>query len=102
MRRDPRNGDFHLMEMGMAYYKLGRSAEAIPVLKRFIDSYPIFVQARYILAAAYAQSGLMEQAHAEAAEVMKLSPQFSLEAGFFKGLDPQDRLISDLRKAGLK
>jgi tetratricopeptide (TPR) repeat protein len=101
IRRDPRNGDFHLMEMGMAYYKLGRSAEAIPVLKRFIDSYPFFVQARYILAAAYAESGLMEQARVEAAEVMKLSPQFSLEAGFFKGMDPQDRLISDLRKAGL-
>ena len=86
----------------MAYYRLGRSAEAIPVLKRFIVAYPIFVQARYILAASYADSGLMEQARTQSAEVMKLSPRFSLEAGFFQGLDPQDRLISDLRKAGLK
>ena len=45
---------------------------------------------------------MMEQARAEAAKVMKSSPGFSLEAGLFKGLEPQDRLISDLRKAGLK
>jgi adenylate cyclase len=51
IRRDPINRDFHLAEAGLAYYKLGRSAEAIPVLKRFIDSYPPFIQARCILAA---------------------------------------------------
>jgi hypothetical protein len=44
----------------------------------------------------------MKEARAEAAEIMSFSLQFSLEAGLFKGLDPQDRLISDLRKAGLK
>jgi adenylate cyclase len=27
--RDPKNGDFHLMEMGVAYYELGRPAEAV-------------------------------------------------------------------------
>jgi predicted Zn-dependent protease len=101
-RRDPRNRDFHLMEMGIAYYRLGRPAEALPILRRFDDSYPDFVDAQLFLTASYAQSGMMEEAHAEAAKLMKSSPGFSLEEGLFKGLDPQDRLISDLRKAGLK
>jgi adenylate cyclase len=102
IRRDPQNGDFHLAEIGLAYYKLGRPAEAIPVLKRYIESYPGFMTARYILAASYANLGMMDQAHAEAAHIMKHSPHFSLEAGVFKGVGPHDRLISDLRKAGLK
>ena len=90
------------MEMGMAYYELERPAEAVPILNRFIDSYPFFIQARYVLAAAYVDLGLMEQARAEAGEVMKINPKFSLETGIFTGVDPQDRLLSDLRKAGLK
>ncbi len=100
-RRDPGNRDFHLMEMGMACYNLGRPAEAIPVLKRFDDAYSGFVDAQLFLTASYAASGMMQPARAEAAKVMKSSPGFSLKAGLFKGIDPQDRLISDLRKAGL-
>jgi adenylate cyclase len=101
-RRDPRNRDFHLMEIGIAYYNLGRSHEAIPVLERFINSYPGFIDSRYVLAAAYVESGMMQQAHAETAEIKRVSPEFSLEAGLFKGAKQSDRLISDLRKAGLK
>jgi hypothetical protein len=44
----------------------------------------------------------MKEARAEAVEIMKLNPQFSLEAGLFKAVNPQDGLLSDLRKAGLK
>lgn len=101
MRRDPRNGDFHLLEIGLAYYNLGRSPEAVPVMKRFINSYPGFPEARYILAAAYVESGMMQQAHAEAAKIMRANPEFSLEAGLFKNIGPSGHLISDLRKAGL-
>jgi len=102
MRSDPRNRDLHLMEIGLAYYNLGRSLEAVPVLKRFVKSYPGFVQARYILAAAYVESGMMQQAHAEAAKIMRANPEFSLEAGLFKNVALSGHLISDLRKAGLK
>jgi adenylate cyclase len=102
IRQDPERSDFHLHAIGVAYYKLGRPAEAIEPLKRFIEAYPVFPEARYILTASYVELGMMEQARAESARVLKSSPGFSLEAGIFKGLEPQDRLISDLRKAGLK
>jgi len=101
-RRDPRNRDFHLMEIGVAYYNLGRPREAVPVLKQFIDSYPGLMGARHFLAAAYVESGMMQQAHAQAAEIMSFSPDFSLESGHFKNLKQSDRFIADLRKAGLK
>lgn len=102
MRRDPTNGDFHLMAIGMAYYQIGRSAEAIAPLKRFTAGYFVFEEARLFLAASYAATGMIKEARAEAVELMKISPGFSLKAGSVKNKDPQDRLISDLRKAGLK
>jgi adenylate cyclase len=102
MRRDPRNSDFHLNQIGFAYYIMGRPAEAVPLLKRFIDSYPGFVGARWLLTASYVELGMMKEARGEAANLMRFSPHFSLEAGLFKGPHPPEHLISDLRKAGLK
>ena len=56
-----------------------------------------------LLAETYVECNLMDQAHAEAAEVMRLSPHYSLEAGMFKrGQPPSNHFISNLRKAGLK
>ena len=52
-------------------------------------------------------SGMMQQAHAQAAHIMNFNPDFSLEAGMFRTVKPSDnlvseRLVADLRKAGLK
>jgi TolB-like protein/class 3 adenylate cyclase len=102
MRRDPRNSDFHLLPIGVAYYILGRPAEAVPLLRRFIDSYPGFVGARVILTASDVELGRTQEAHLEATNLMRMSPDFSLEGGLFKGANQPVRLISDLRKAGLK
>jgi adenylate cyclase len=101
MRIDPVNRDLYLLEVGMAYLGMGRPKEAVPVLKRLLVSYPDHVGGRVVLAAAYAECGMMEQAHAEAAQVLRLSPQYSLEAGAFRGQPPSNHFISDLRKAGL-
>jgi hypothetical protein len=50
---------------------------------------------------------MMQQAHAQAAQIISFSPDFSLEAGVFKTVKHSDNLfsehfIADLRKAGLK
>ena len=58
-----------------------------------------------MLAAAYAQSGQLEEAKAEAAEVLRINPGFTIES--WKRLavykDPKDaeHLLDGLRKAGL-
>jgi adenylate cyclase len=95
------------MEIGVAYYNLGRPREAVAVLEQFVHSYPGFMWARYFLAGAYVESGMMQQAHAQAAQIMSFSPDFSLEAGPFTTVSHSDNLISehfiaDLRSAGLK
>jgi adenylate cyclase len=100
MRLDPKNSDWYLMQVGLAYLCMGRSQDAVLVLKKFLVSYPNHVGGSTMLIAAYVESGMTEQAHAEAAEVKRLNPQFSLEVGDFKGRS--NRFIYDLRKAGLK
>jgi adenylate cyclase len=102
MSRDPSRRDFHLMEIGVAYFNLGRAREAVPVLKKFVDSFPGLLWARYYLAAAYVESGMKQQAHAQAAAIGSFDPDFSLAAGRFKNMKQSDRFIYDLRQAGLK
>jgi adenylate cyclase len=100
MRIDPRNADNYLMQVGNAYVGLHRCKEAVAALERFLVSQPRNVGGHFCQIVAYVECGMMEQARSEAAEVTKLSPEFSLEAGSFKG--KSGRFIDDLRKAGLK
>jgi adenylate cyclase len=103
MRIDPVHRDLYLLEVGGAYLGMGRPKEAIPLLKRSLVSYPDIVGGHMLLAETYVECNLMDQAHAEAAEVMRLSPHYFLEAGTFKrGQPPSNHFISNLRKAGLK
>lgn len=107
INRDPGRRDFHLMEVGVAHYSLGQPREAAAALEQFVHSYPGFLWAMYFLTASYVESGMMQQAHAQAAHIMSFNPEFSLQAGMFNAVKPSDnfisqRLVADLRKAGLK
>ncbi|SRR5216684_2872310 len=106
MRLDPRRRDEYLHEVGLAYVLMGRYDEAVPVLKRHLARYPNSLGAHLVLAVAYSELGLREQSRAEAAEVIRISPQFSLETwnerSPFKDQTFIDRVLPDLRSAGLK
>jgi tetratricopeptide (TPR) repeat protein len=85
---------------------MGRYEEAIPLLKAHISSVPNNLGARTVLAYAYSESGDSEHARAEAAEIQRISPKFSLEK-FGERFSLKDQALSerwsaDLRKAGLK
>jgi adenylate cyclase len=104
MRLDPRS-DFSAMIEGNAYTFMGRYEEAIPGLKRGSAGYPNNIPARLFLIACYVELGRDEEARAEASEVMRINPQFSL--GVQKQRSPlkeplRDRLFGDMAKAGLK
>jgi adenylate cyclase len=104
---DPHN-DIYLAEQGWAYTQLGRWEEAITVLKRFSTSHPNDLGAHIFLAVAYVELGRDDAARAEAAEVLRINPQFSLEETYptsgpkGKVLADNERFAADLRKAGLK
>jgi len=105
MRLDPRNRDLYLFFEGESYTQMGRYEEAIPILKRHLARYPNNVGARSTLVVDYTELGREDEARAEAAEVMRISPLFSLDAWVqipFKDPAWRKRYYADLRKAGVK
>ena len=106
MRLDPRNRDVYLFEVGWAYNWLGRYKEAITALKRVLTRHPNHLGAHATLVVSYSELGREEEARAEAAEVLRISPNFSLESvrqrGPYKDQARLERWLDAWRKAGLK
>ena len=98
--------DSHLAGVGSAYALAGRYHEAIAPLKQSIARYPNILPHHLMLAAVYSELGKTAEAKKEAAEVLRLNPNFSLEVHKQRMpiKDPTilERHIAALRKAGLK
>jgi adenylate cyclase len=91
--------------MGIANYMLNRYGEAVRSFRECASHLSNLQWPHLWLAAAYAQSGQLEEARAEAAEVLRINPAFTIER--YKRLavcrDPKDaeHRLDGLRKAGL-
>jgi adenylate cyclase len=91
--------------MGLANYMLKRYGEAVRWLRECTLRLPNNQWPHVWLASAYAQSGQVDEAGKEAAEVLRINPGFTIE-GFKRHAvykDPKDaeHRIDGLRKAGL-
>jgi len=93
----------------VAFTLLGRPKEAIPALKRYLARFPDNFWAHAYLAVDYMELGHNGAARPEAAEALRLDPQFTVEMVFptvgiqRKALPADiDRFRADLHKAGLK
>jgi adenylate cyclase len=106
LRLDPRNQVNSLMLLGWSYELMERYEEAIATLKKAITLNPNFFVAHLTLISAYVHSGREEEARAEAAEVLRLNPKFSVGAweqrAPFKDRVLLERGVTAWRKAGLK
>jgi len=95
-----------LADVGAAYAVAGHYEEARAPLQRYLSRYPNFLPAHLMLAAVYSELGQAAEARAEAAEVLRINPKFSLEVHRQRMpiKDPAvlERHLADLRKAGLK
>jgi len=105
MRLDPQEQYPSSLIEGRSYLLLGRYEEAMPPLKTHLARYSNDVAARLYLIACYVELGRNEEARAEATEVMRINPQFSLaaEKQIAAMKEPlRDRFFADMAKAGLK
>jgi adenylate cyclase len=106
IRLNPNGPTWYFLNFGHSYRMIGQYQEAITQFKRALSVAPNNIMAHLGLAATYSLSGRDEEARAEAEEVLRLNPKFSLES-YAKTLPPKnqartDRFIEALRKAGLK
>jgi adenylate cyclase len=105
MRLDPFHPHFAPLIAGVAYYLLKEYSEAQRWLREATGRAPNHQYGHAFLAATYAQLGRVEDAHAEATEVLRVNPQYTIgtqkQISILKRSEDSDHLIDGLRKAGL-
>jgi adenylate cyclase len=105
IRLDPFQRDTWLGSMGNAYYMLKRYREVVPLLREYGSRAPNVQVIHIWLAAAYAQLGQHDEARAEAAEILRMNPGFTIArwkvTAVYKNLEDTEHLLDGLRKAGL-
>jgi adenylate cyclase len=96
---------FGFAQRGFANYMLKRYGEAVRLFRECALRSPNQQWPHLMLASAYAQSGQLEEARAEAAEVLRINPGFTIESWkallVHKNLEDLDHRLDGLRKAGL-
>ncbi len=105
MRLNPHYPAPYANALGLGYLATGRYEEAIAPLKEAIRRMPNFGPAHWNLTVVYSELGREAEARAEAAEILRISPNFSVEVlRQMAPLDPAvlERYLDGLRKAGLK
>jgi tetratricopeptide (TPR) repeat protein len=106
LRQDPKGRYAYLLIEGWAYTQMKRYADAIPILKLYLARYPNVLAAQVNLIVDYIELGRDQEARQEAAELLRINPQFSLEAVLRRAPQKDEgylRLVlADCRKAGLK
>ena len=106
MRLNPFHDSSTFLHLGHALRIAGRFEEAISEYKKALQRTPNNIFAHLGLAGAYSLMGREKEARAEAAEVLRINPKFSLDL-YAKRLPLKDQSVIDnyvdaLRKAGLK
>jgi TolB-like protein/Flp pilus assembly protein TadD len=106
IRLNPIPPNIYLYSLGISYTLTKQYDKAITWCEKAVRREPNSLFARLFLAAAYSRAGRNEEARIEAAEVLRINPNFSLEkfakSVTYKNQEDVERTISALRKAGLK
>jgi TolB-like protein/Tfp pilus assembly protein PilF len=106
IRLNPIPPNIYLWSLGLSYAYTGQYDEAITWCEKAVSQEPDSLMARIMMAVVYSLSGRAEEARAEAAEVLRIQPKFSLEQFAkrvtYKNQNDREQLLGALRKAGLK
>jgi adenylate cyclase len=105
IRLDPFHTFISFGFLGHAHYMLRRYDEAAQTLRVYPSRAPIVRILPLWLAASYAQLGQRAEAQAQAAEVIRMEPGFTIErwmrTAVYKNPNDAEHLFEGLRKAGL-
>jgi adenylate cyclase len=106
MRYDPFYRPSASFNLGFARYMLKQYSEALPLLREFASRAPNVSQGHIFLAASLAQLGQLDEAQAEAAEVLRIDPKYTIDGtqrrlALYKRPEDAEHLFDGLRKAGL-
>jgi TolB-like protein/Tfp pilus assembly protein PilF len=106
LRLDPLPEHWYFRQMGSAYSFVGRYEEAIAFHKKALQRAPNDILTHLHLTRTYSWAGLVEEARAQADEVLRINPKYSLElaaktSSFYKKQTDRERHLEGLRKAGI-
>jgi adenylate cyclase len=106
IRLNPNASAQTFVDLGHALRNAGRLEEAVSAYKKGIQRAPEHNIAHVSLAATYSMMGREKEARAEAEEVLRINPKFSLDYFAktlpYKDQSQIDKIVNALRKAGLK
>ena len=106
IRLNPNAATITFVYLGMALADAGRFEEAVSAYKKGIQRAPDYIVAHIGLVTTYSLMGREKEARAEAEEVLRINPKFSLD--YFAKTVPLkdqsqiDKGVNAMRKAGLK
>jgi adenylate cyclase len=105
LRLDPFPWPHAFGYMGVSNYMLKRHGEAVHLCRECALRLPNLQLPHLWLAAAFAQSGHLEEARKETAEVLRINPGFTIASwrnlAVYKNSEDAEHLLDGLRKAGL-
>jgi adenylate cyclase len=105
LRLDPLPEHWYFRQMGSAYSFVGRYEEAIAFYKKALQRAPNDILTHLNLTRTYSWAGRLEEARAQADEILRINPKYSLEqaakTSFYKKQTDRERYLDALRKAGL-
>ena len=92
----------YLFGLGIAYCGTGQYEEAIKWCEKAVRKDPDSFLTRLMMTMVYSESGRLENARAEAEEVLRINPKFSVEKWGKASTGPnKEKFVAALRKAGL-
>jgi adenylate cyclase len=106
IRLNPIPPSAHSWSLGLSYAYTGKYEEAITWCEKAVRQEPNDMIARVMMTVVYSMSGRNEAARAEAAEVLRIQPKFSVEKSAMRCRYKQkidcEQFYSALSKAGLE
>jgi adenylate cyclase len=101
IRLNPLPENIYLYSLGLSYCFTGQYEEAIEWCEKAVAQEPNSLWARIMMTVVYSDSGRLEEARAQAAEILRIQPKYTVRRGAYKRKEDTERFVGALYRAGL-